>query len=65
MITQQTQIKLNLPIALKDLLESKANKYGMPVAAYLKHIILKEIEKEKYSAFKTSVLPQKKQKSIK
>lgn len=43
MITQQTQIKLNLPLALKDFLESKASKFGMPLAGYIKHLILQDV----------------------
>lgn len=54
MITQQAQIKLNLSIPLKDHLESKARKFGLPVAAYLKHLILKDAEKMEYPVFKAS-----------
>ena len=39
MITHQAQIKLNLPLALKDFLDSKAQRFGMPLAAYIKHLI--------------------------
>ncbi len=54
MITQQTQIKLNIPVALKDYIESKANKYGMPVAGYVKHLILKDVEDMDYPTFEAS-----------
>lgn len=54
MITQQTQIKLNLPLTLKEYLESKATKYGIPVAGYLKHLILKDIEYMDYPIFEAS-----------
>lgn len=54
MITQQAQIKLNLPLALKDFLESKANKFGMPLAVYVKHLILKEVEDMEYPVFEAS-----------
>lgn len=54
MITQQTQIKLNLPLALKDFLESKANKFGMPIAAYVKHLIIKDVEDMEYPTFEAS-----------
>ncbi len=54
MITQQTQIKINLPIQLKDFLESKARKYGLPIATYVKHLILKEIKDLEYPEFEPS-----------
>lgn len=54
MITQQAQIKLNLPLALKEYLESKASKYGMPVAGYVKHLILQDVEDMDYPTFEAS-----------
>lgn len=54
MITQQAQIKLNLPLALKDYLESKADKFGMPLAGYLKHLILKDVADMDYPTFEAS-----------
>ncbi len=54
MITQQAQIKLNLPLALKDFLESKANKFGMPLAGYIKHLMLKDVEDMDYPTFEAS-----------
>lgn len=55
MLTQQAQIKLNLPLALKDFLESKANKFGMPLAGYIKHLMLKDVENMDYPMFELSV----------
>lgn len=54
MITQQAQIKVNLPIALKEYLESKANKFGMPLAGYLRHLILNDVADMKYPTFEAS-----------
>lgn len=54
MITQQAQIKINLPLALKDFLESKANKFGMPLAGYIKHLMLKDVEDMEYPTFEAS-----------
>jgi predicted DNA-binding protein len=54
MITQQTQIKINLPLALKEFLESKANRFGMPLAGYVKHLILKDVEEMDYPTFQAS-----------
>lgn len=54
MITQQAQIKLNLPLALKDFLESKAQRFGVPIAAYVKHLIIKDVEDMQYPEFELS-----------
>lgn len=54
MITQQAQIKLNLPLVLKDFLESKASRFGMPIAAYVKHLIVKDVEDMEYPTFELS-----------
>ena len=54
MITQQAQIKINLPLALKEFLESKANKFGIPLAGYIKHLMLKDVENMQYPEFELS-----------
>lgn len=54
MNTTQAQIKLNLPLSMKDYLESKANKFGMPLAGYIKHLILKDIEDMEYPTYQAS-----------
>lgn len=54
MITPQTQIKLNLSVTLKDFLESKARRFGIPMSDYLKHLILRDIEGEEYPVFEAS-----------
>ena len=54
MITQQSQIKLNLPLSLKEYLESKASKFGIPLAAYIRHLILKDIEDMDYPTYVAS-----------
>jgi hypothetical protein len=54
MITQQAQIKLNLPLPLKKFLENKAAKFGMPVASYVKHLILKDVADVAYPVFEAS-----------
>ena len=51
MITQQAQIKVNLPIQLKEFLESKAVKYGMPLGGYIRHLILKDVSENEYPSF--------------
>jgi predicted DNA-binding protein len=59
MNTPQTQIKVNIPINMKDYLDSKASKFGMPVAGYIKHLILKDIENMDYPTYQASVETEK------
>lgn len=54
MITQQAQIKLNLPLPLKERAESQASKFGVPLATYLKHLIMKDTENMDYPIFQAS-----------
>lgn len=54
MITQQTQIKLNLPRQLKDYITSRASRFGMPVASYVRYLIIKDVEDMEYSVYKAS-----------
>ena len=60
MITQQAQIKLNLPLALKDYLESKARKFDMPLAGYIKHLILNDVSDLDFPIFQMSDRSEKK-----
>lgn len=54
MVTPQAQIKLNLSVTLKDFLESKARRFGIPMSDYLKHLIIKDVEGEEYPVFEPS-----------
>lgn len=54
MVTQQAQIKITLPLALKEFLESKASKFGLPIASYVRHLIVKEVEEMDYPVFEAS-----------
>lgn len=54
MNTPQTQIKLNLSVNLKEFLESKAKRFGMPVSDYLKHLILEDVEDMEFPVFTAS-----------
>lgn len=62
MITPQTQIKINLPLALKDYLESKAQKFDMPLAGYIKHLILDDVSDMDFPTFRISDVSEKKAK---
>lgn len=54
MVTQQAQIKITLPLALKDFVESKASKFGLPIASYVRHLIVKDVEEMDYPVFEAS-----------
>lgn len=56
MITQtgSSQIKVSLPIELKDFLASKSNRYGLTLSAYVKHLILKDVSDLAYPTFNAS-----------
>ena len=60
MITQQTQIKLNLPLQLKGYVENKANKLGIPLASYIKHLIINDVVDMVYPTFQMSERSEKK-----
>jgi len=54
MLTKQTQIKLNISLQLKDYLESRAARFGMPIAGYVRHLIVKDVEDMEYPTYQTS-----------
>ena len=54
MVTQQAQIKITLPLALKEFLESKATKLGLPIAAYVKSLIVSDVKDMDYPVFEAS-----------
>lgn len=54
MLTQQAQIKITLPLALRDFIESKALKFGLPIASYVRHLIVKDVENMQYPEFELS-----------
>ncbi len=54
MITKQSQIKINLSASLKDYLASKANKFEMPIAGYVRYLILKDVADLDFPVFQMS-----------
>lgn len=54
MNTAQAQIKMNISLTMKEYLESKASKFGLPLAGYIKHLILKDIEDMDYPVYRAS-----------
>lgn len=49
-----TQLKINLPEQLQSLLQTKANRFGVPLTQYVKHLIMKDVEDEEYPVFRAS-----------
>lgn len=52
--SSQVQLKISLSEQLNDLLRSKADRFGLPVTQFVKHLILKEVENEDYPVFQAS-----------
>ncbi len=53
-VTTQVQLKISLSEQLNDLLESKAARLGVPVTQFVKHLILKEVDKNEFPVFAAS-----------
>ncbi|MBI2310147.1 hypothetical protein HYU89_04605 [Candidatus Collierbacteria bacterium] len=54
MITPQTQIKVNLPVALWEFLASKAAKYDLPISGYVRHLVIKDVSPMDFPVFEMS-----------
>lgn len=54
MHVKQTQIKVSIPAQLKDYLESRAARFGMPVAGYVRHLIIKDVEYMESPSYRAS-----------
>lgn len=60
MKTAISQIKITLPPALKKYVQSRAQRFDLPLAGYLKHLILKDIEQTEFPVFTPSAKTEKK-----
>lgn len=54
MKTQQSQIKINLPLKLKKQIENRANQYDLPLASYVRHLIISDIKTLDFPTFQAS-----------
>lgn len=54
MSVSQIQLKVSLSEQLSDLLKSKAQRLGVPVTQLVKHIIIKEVERDQFPTFAVS-----------
>ena len=48
------QLKINLTTQLRELLASKAGKFGVPLTQYVKHVLMKDVQDLEYPVFKAS-----------
>lgn len=48
------QLKVTLPVELYDYLESKAQRFGLAMATYVKHLVIKDVEDMDLPTFKMS-----------
>jgi len=53
-ISGQSQLKLSLSLQLSELLQARAKNLGIPVTQFVKHLIIKEVENQKYPTFAAS-----------
>jgi hypothetical protein len=53
METEMTQIKVNLPVALKKKIKARADKWGLSLATYIKYMMVQKAEEE-YPTFEAS-----------
>lgn len=47
------QLKINLTEELRELLQSKAGKFGVPLTQYVKHVLMNDVD-EDYPTFEAS-----------
>lgn len=62
MNTGQIQVRLTLTDQLYEFLQGKAARLGLPITQVIKHLIVKEAEKEEYPTFPASPRVEKKYK---
>lgn len=60
MKTVTSQIKITLPPALKKYVQNRAQRFDLPLAGYLKHLILNDIEQTDFPIYTPSRRTQEK-----
>ena len=60
MNTGQIQVRITLTDQLYEFLQAKAARLGLPITQVVKHLIVKEAEKEEYPVFPASSLAENK-----
>ena len=52
--TPSVQVKLTLPAQLQEFAQSKANKFGMTLSSYIKHLVLNDVKDMDFPMFAMS-----------
>jgi len=54
MQTQTTQLRVTLPTRLQGYLQTKASKFGLSLSAYVRNLIINDVQDVDYPIFKAS-----------
>lgn len=54
MQTQTTQIRVTLPVQLQGYLQTKADKFGLGLSAYIKNLIIDDVKDVEYPIYQMS-----------
>jgi hypothetical protein len=54
MQAQTTQIRVTLPVQLQGFLQAKASKYGLSLSAYIRNLIIDNVQDVEYPVFEMS-----------
>ena len=54
MQAQTTQIRVTLPVQLQGFLQVKASKYGLSLSAYIRNLIIDNVQDVEYPVFEMS-----------
>lgn len=54
MNAQNTQIRVTLPVQLQGFLKTKADTYGLSMAAYIRNLILNDVQDVTYPVYEIS-----------
>jgi hypothetical protein len=54
MQTRTTQIRITLPIKLQGYLQTKADKFGLGLSAYVKNLIIDDVKDVEYPIYEAS-----------
>lgn len=54
MITDSVQLKVTLPLQLYDYVQARAQKFGLTLSSYIRHLILNDVKKMDIPTFPMS-----------
>jgi hypothetical protein len=54
MQTQTTQVRVTLPVQLQGFLQTKADKFGLGLSAYIKNLIINDVKDVEYPIYQMS-----------